>query len=29
MMLRNCVEPESGLHIFNMVYNDKQMRLLE
>ena len=28
-MLRNCFEPESGLHIFNMAYNDKQMRLLE
>jgi len=27
-ILRNCVEPELGLHIFNSIFNSKQERLL-
>jgi hypothetical protein len=26
-ILRNCVEPETGLHIFNMAYKSKQVTL--
>ena len=26
-LLRNCVEPEAGLHIFNMAFKTKQMQL--
>ena len=26
-MLRNCVEPETGLHIFNMAFKEKQQTL--
>jgi len=28
LILRNCVEPEVGLHIFNMTYKEKQKTLL-
>lgn len=28
-ILRNCVEPETGLHIFNMAFKTKQMQLNE
>jgi len=28
-ILRNCVEPETGLHIFNMAFKTKQMQLSE
>ena len=28
-ILRNCVEPETGLHIFNMAYKTKQIQLSE
>ena len=27
LLLRNCVEPELGLHIFNMAFRDKQQSL--
>jgi DNA (cytosine-5)-methyltransferase 1 len=29
LLLRNCVEPELGLHIFNMAFRDKQKTLGE
>lgn len=28
-VLRNCVEPDTGLHIFNMAYKSKQVQLNE
>jgi len=28
-ILRNCVEPETGLHIFNMAFKTKQIQLTE
>jgi DNA (cytosine-5)-methyltransferase 1 len=28
ILLRNCVEPELGLHIFNMAFKDKQKTLM-
>jgi hypothetical protein len=27
VVLRNCVEPKLGLHIFNMAFKEKQARL--
>ena len=27
-MLRNCVNPETGLHIFNMAFKEKQEVLI-
>lgn len=29
MMLKNCVEPETGLHIFNMAFKHKQTQICE
>jgi DNA (cytosine-5)-methyltransferase 1 len=28
-ILRNCVEPETGLHIFNMAFKNRQINLME
>ena len=28
-ILRNCVEPEAGLHIFNMAFKNKQLKIFD